>query len=36
MVGKRPVMAGRAIALGTVFLFEKPLDPKLCNPKIVL
>ena len=36
MVGKRPVMAGRAIALGTVFLFEKPLDPKLCDPKIVL
>lgn len=36
MVGKRPVMPGRAIALGTVFLFDKPLDPKLCDPKVVL
>ncbi len=36
MVGKRPVMPGRTIALGTVFLFDKPLDPRLCDPKIVL
>ena len=35
-VGTRPVMPGRRIALGTVFLFKKPLDPKLCGPEIVL
>ncbi len=35
-VGKRPVMPGRRITLGTVFLFKKPLDPKLCDPKIIL
>ena len=35
-VGTRPVLPGRRIALGTVFLFKKPLDPKLCGPDIVL
>ena len=36
MVGSRPVVAGRRISLGRVFLFEKPLDPKLCNADIQL
>ena len=36
LVGTRPVMPGRRIALGAVFLFKKPLDPKLCDPSIVL
>ena len=35
-VGSRPVTPGRRIALGMVFLFKKPLDPKLCNSDIVL
>ncbi len=35
-VGSRPVVPGRRISLGMVFLFRKPLDPKLCNPDIVL
>ena len=26
----------RRIALGIVFLFKKPLDPKLCGPDIIL
>lgn len=36
MVGSRPVVAGRRISLGRVFLFEKPLDPKLCHADILL
>ena len=36
MVGSRPVVAGRRISLGRVFLFEKPLDPRLCNAEIQL
>ena len=36
LVGTRPVTAGRPIALGRVFLFKKPLDPKLCDPSIIL
>ncbi len=36
MVGSRPVVAGRRISLGRVFLFEKPLDPKLCHADIQL
>ena len=36
MVGSHPVKQGRQITLGTVFLFVKPLDPKLCNPDIVV
>ena len=36
MVGSRPVTPGRHISLGTVFLFKKPLDPKLCGPDIIL
>ena len=36
MVGTRPVVPGRRIALGAVFQFKKPLDPKLCHPSIVL
>lgn len=36
LVGTRPVTPGRRIALGMVFLFAKPLDPKLCRPDIVL
>jgi hypothetical protein len=36
MVGSRPVTPGRRIALGMVFLFKKPLDPKLCGPDIIL
>ena len=36
LVGTRPVTPGRRIALGIVFLFKKPLDPKLCGPDIVL
>ncbi len=36
MVGSRPVVAGRRISLGRVFLFEKPLDPKLCHIDIQL
>ncbi len=36
MVGSRPVTPGRRITLGMVFLFKKPLDPKLCNPDIIL
>ena len=35
-VGTRPVAPGRRIALGAVFTFKKPLDPKLCDPSIVL
>lgn len=35
-VGTRPVLPGRRIALGMVFLFRKPLDPKLCGPDIIL
>jgi hypothetical protein len=35
-VGSRPVVPGRRIALGMVFLFKKPLDPKLCNSDIIL
>ncbi len=35
-VGTRPVVPGRRIALGMVFLFKKPLDPKLCSPDIIL
>ena len=34
--GSRPVAPGRRIARGMVFLFKKPLDPKLCRPDIVL
>ncbi len=36
MVGSRPVVAGRRISLGRVFLFEKPLDPKVCHADIML
>ena len=36
MVGSRPVVAGRRISLGRVFLFEKPLDPKVCHADIQL
>ena len=36
MVGTRPVTPGRRIALGMVFLFKKPLDPKLCGPDLIL
>ena len=36
LVGTRPVVPGRRIALGVVFLFKKPLDPRLCGPDIVL
>jgi hypothetical protein len=36
LVGTRPVTPGRRIALGMVFMFSKPLDPKLCRPDIVL
>ena len=36
LVGTRPVTPGRRIALGMVFLFVKPLDPKLCGPDIIL
>ncbi len=36
LVGTRPVSPGRRIALGMVFLFKKPLDPKLCGPDIIL
>lgn len=36
LVGTRPVTPGRRIALGMVFLFKKPLDPKLCGPDIIL
>ncbi len=36
MVGSRPVVAGRRIAAGRVFLFDKPLDPKLCHADIQL
>ena len=36
IVGTRPVTPGRRITLGAVFLFKKPLDPKLCDPSIVL
>ena len=35
-VGSRAVVPGRRIALGIVFVFKKPLDPKVCNPEIVL
>ena len=35
-VGTRPVTPGRRLALGMVFLFKKPLDPKLCGPDLVL
>ncbi len=35
-VGTRPVTPGRRIALGMVFTFKKPLDPKLCDPSIIL
>ena len=35
-VGSRPVEPGRRIALGMVFLFKKPIDPKLCGPDLVL
>ena len=35
-VGSRPVEPGRRITLGMVFLFKKPLDPKLCGPEIIL
>ena len=36
MVGSRPVVAGRRISLGRVFLFEKPLDPMACHVDIQL
>ena len=36
IVGSRPVTPGRRITLGAVFLFKKPLDPKLCDPSIIL
>ena len=36
MVGSRPVVAGRRISLGRVFLFEKPLDPAVCHIDIQL
>ena len=36
LVGTRPVTPGRRIALGMVFLFKKPLDPKLCGPDLIL
>ncbi len=35
-VGTRPVTPGRRLALGMVFLFKKPLDPKLCGPDLIL
>ena len=35
-VGSRPVEPGRRIALGMVFLFKKPIDPKLCGPDLIL
>ena len=35
-VGGRPVVPGRRITLGLVFLFRKPLDPKSCGPDIIL
>ena len=36
VVGNRRVRAGRCLALGMVFLFEKPLDPKSCHTGLVL
>ncbi|RYB06116.1 hypothetical protein [Lichenibacterium ramalinae] len=36
LVGTRPVLPGRRITLGIVFMFRKPLDPKHCGPDIVL
>lgn len=36
MVGTRPVRPGRVVRPGMVFLFEKPIDPKLYEPNIVL
>jgi hypothetical protein len=35
-VGLRPVRQGRRIMRGMVFLFEKPLDPSLCRPELIL
>lgn len=35
-VGSHPVKPGRKIALGMVFRFVTPIDPKSCNPDIVL
>ena len=35
-VGTRPVVPGRRITRGIVFLFKKPLDPKLCSADIIL
>ena len=35
-VGTRPVVPGRRIRRGIVFLFRKPLDPKLCSSDIIL
>ena len=36
MVGTRPVLRGRKIALGAVFIFATPLDPAACGPDIVI
>ena len=35
-VGSQSVTPGRRVALGMVFLFVNPLDPKLCGPNLVL
>ena len=35
-VGSHPVKQGRKIALGMVFQFVTPIDPKFCNRDIVL
>ena len=35
-VGTHPVKQGRKIALGAVFQFVSPLDPKSCNRDVVL
>lgn len=35
-VGSRPVRKGRAIRRGMVFSFEKPIDPALCGPNLIL
>lgn len=35
-VGAQPVKLGRAIRRGMVFRFDKPLDPALCGPNLIL
>ena len=35
-IGLRKVLPGRRIRRGAVFLFVKPIDPKLCKPEIVI